>query len=250
VSCSDDGDEASSSPIGSQVFTRKRLSKIICSEKDRWFYEFIYENGRLTRFTEYYDGYVNDGYDYIIKYNKNKVTIALTGMYKNETVFTLNAKNFAVSCSGSHNYDFKYNEADQLIAYGNCRFEYENGNMVKSYFYDTSVFEYEETPVFYVYDNKENINGITPGDWLTVYDGIRDKGASGGENDWHYNDYDVLLVAYYAGILGKPTRNVPLKSYRENSKYYNFYPVYDNEGNVVNYKRNSYVYQDLNSTQL
>lgn len=235
-------DEENNAPIGANVFTGKRLSKIIKDEKRGWFFQFVYdENKRLIKFTEYYKGYINDGYQYLLAYEGKKVTIsAYRGTQK--TTFLLNNTNYAISCNGSHNLTFEYNAEGHLIGYGNWKLECKNGNVIRASMKDSSYNG--SSPISYTYDEHLNINGIIPFEnyWLTLYDGIKDEGAqSYSQTRWDYDDYDLLFVAYYAGILGKPTKNVAKSASPKSS--YEIQPSYDEEGNVTKYEGSIYEYE-------
>lgn len=235
-SCSSEDETSNNLPqIGQQTFTGKRLSQVLKDVDRGWYYEYIYENGLLRRCTEYYGGSINDGYNYELTYNDKTVTIS---HYSDVTTFYLDDNNFAISCSGKHNYTFEYNENGQLIAYGNWRLDYDGaGNVVKSYPYDSSLSNKRETTI--EYSDNVNINGLLLLSILTVYD--RDYGVNG------FDDYDVLEVAYYAGILGMPVMNNVPSSYTEYNTKNNLRAEYDNQGNITYFSHGSqtYIYTDL-----
>ena len=201
ISCSNNdepsGNGGVTSQIGKDVFTGKRLSKIIKNDGtgNDWYFDFVYENGLLVSCTEYYGGYVNDGYKYVLSYEGNEVTIS---RYSDITTFTLDENGFAISCTGKHNYTFEYNDDMQLVSYGNRRIDYNaDGNATKCYSADYEIAKGWDHSFYYT--DSINANGLLfyGGDLLTVYDQVYDDVD-------YFNDYDLLIVAYYAGILGKP----------------------------------------------
>lgn len=245
ASCgNDDGDKGQGNIVPTTVFNGKRLVKIIKDveyPEDNWYYEFKYDGrNRLTQVTEYYEGRINDGYQYNISYDANSVIISF---HKDTFTFKLNGKGYAVSVEGPLNRTFEYDSEGHMTRNGNLSLTWEDGNMVKYEPISNLVPEDPASPMAFVYDS-EDMDNRTFGPWInyTIYDG---SFYSEGEDY-----YDVLDIAYLCGIMGKGSKNRPSYYYDADASnpYYSYYGISLNEDGKVaftddGYSRSEYVYE-------
>lgn len=203
AACGDDENQEAD-PL--EVFTGKRLVKVemqsypTLTEGE----EFTYSNGKLTGYADY-EKYNNEteARTYEITYTGNTVTVTClskTDGEKEENVYTLNAEGYAVSMV--HTTIEEYGGQLHKDTYHNT-FEYSDGYLVKAIsndgevteirYKDGDVVSYSQLGHTYLCTASTNLN---KGGILPFYGWLGDAGS--GE----------LVVAHYAGILGKPTTHL------------------------------------------
>lgn len=193
------------------VFTGKRVTKISAPYGANDYETYDYSDGNLIKFSD--DSEDDDGGRrvYNLAYIGNQVKVR--AVYNNgdteEYLYTLNAEGYAVSAITTATDELERYTATQLFEYENgylvkivskdnerkntIQIKYTNGNAI-SYSVkevgDEEPLDYTST---YTYSETLNKGGVLPLDdnWL-------DAGGS----------YGYLSIAYYAGILGKPTTNL------------------------------------------
>lgn len=204
------------------VFTGKRVTKIEWAPSDKGWEEFTYTKGKLTKYiVGYFEDDKRDETVYNITYTGNQVKFARvfsTGSKeKEEFVYTLDANGYAVSSilkqEGTDEDDGKFftYTATQTFEYTGGYLTkttltdeagtdiglttYKDGNVVSHSYYD-SVGQRKDT---YEYTASDILNkgGVLP-----------------PNNGW----IDVPF-AYYAGILGKPTKNLIVSENNESYVY-------------------------------
>lgn len=171
VSCSKDDEED-----GQRGTNGERLvSKVILIETEderEDIYKFEYDkNGQMTKVVNYY-GYVTDTYTYTRSENKLIVEYLSVDEKENEkpdlykTVCVLNNKGLITSFSdfGNEETHIVYNDKNQLINDGDCKYTWEDGNIVK-----VTTSNTEHTYTYSKYEKKTNISDITA-IWAHFYD--------------------------------------------------------------------------------
>lgn len=222
VSCSDDepGGEGTtfsvSSVTESQIkatFPGLRLDSIK-SSKDYDNIKITYDGDLLVSYKECYtDGKVHDGVFFTLTYSKDtvyvnngscKAVIGDNGLVE-KLILPFGKINSYTYDEENHliRYDVDIARSDDKQYY---ELTWENGNVVtfrNNYQYQLEIpdgpWHYEDFR--YTYSSDENIAGLLPvncpvGCW------INDTGLSMGS--------DVNLVLYYAGLLGRGTKNLPM----------------------------------------
>ena len=150
-------------------------------------------------------------------------------LYLNQDGFVTHAKETHYSndhIAGKATWDFAYN-ADNQLKDVKCSadkkhivLEYQNGNVVKT----TTTTASEPTEVTTITYATASIRPIENKTGVMLFGTTLDA------------DFDNLEVAYYAGLLGKPSKNLPLQSEKSGNKA-TFKWTLDGNGNptVLNY---------------
>lgn len=201
ISCNDDSSSEKS-------YTGKKLFRIYEYVKDdNWNdwggNELEYDKqGRLVKVWRYYEGIKGeDGKVVIFDYSGNTVIMRYRG---SESIFTIGKNGYAASCvSGKEDYMFTYSadgyltEIEYNSVIGNMSYSYiwEDGNMLRYIFYKEG--DVSKTVDFVYDDSMVNIYNLIPKFDETSW-GIT----------WFEPYNDLLEWAYYAGLLGKSTKNL------------------------------------------
>lgn len=200
ISCNDDSSSEKS-------YTGKKLFRIYeYVTDDNWNdwggNELEYDKqGRLVKVWRYYEGIKGeDGKVVVFDYSGNTVIMRYRG---SESIFTIDQNGYAVSCvSGNDDYKFTYSDEGYLteIEYdtssGTMYYKYfwENGNMIKYNFLKADGLS-ESTE--FQYDDRDNTYSLMP-KYMKF----------GWKQSWFEPYNDLLEWAYYAGLLGKSTKNL------------------------------------------
>lgn len=256
VSCDGDNNDVPKDPSSGSVsnltkeqiqstFSGLRIDSIHSS--DEWNnIKMEYADGLLISYKECYpDGSVHDGVDFKLVYTPDTIYV---NRYK--AVIGNNGLVSQLICPTGKVNKYEYDNDSHIIKYDialtkqNDRYyelNWENGNIssVRDNSYEAGTWMIYETS--YTYSEDINIGGILPSDrsW------IDDSGYSVG--------YGINNVLYYAGLLGRGTKNLPKScSYRyqvSTNKYYEYkgnyvyrlddsgYVIYskDSDSNSLNY---------------
>lgn len=180
--------------------------------------KLTYSEGLLTSYKEcYQNGEVHDGVYFLLKWTRDTVFISGGGSYK--AVLGENGLVKELICPNGKVNAYSYDADGHLIKY-QCdlvrdndfwELTWENGNVVKArdnYDFDTfgNVKYYKDYQ--YDYDDRKNLAGLLPSVPWGQYNWINDRGKSVA--------YGINEVLYYAGILGRGTRNLPVKIHYKN----------------------------------
>lgn len=223
TACGDDDDEPKSPPERliskatkdqiKETFPAFRLDSIH-SHREYNNLKMEYENGLLVAYKECYpNGNVHDGVSFQLTYTPDTVYI---NSYK--AVIGENGLVQRLICPNGKVNEYNYDNQGHLIRYEintvdkmykpYIEIKWENDN-ISSYRYH---FQFEDdipngpwsySDVFYTYSDKSNLAGILPPARMDNW--IRESGRSVG--------YGINVVLYYAGILGRGTKNLPKTSY-------------------------------------
>ncbi len=219
TACSNDDDSIN----GGNGQSGKRVAKIVNEYDDFIRTEiFSYSNGKLSHYTAKYDNKTGYENNQTITYSGN--TVVLKGLFDGSDcvqTYTLNNSGLATSCkivnknSGSEkDYIFQYSDGYLIgmsFAYSSKDynsseiyiFNYSNGNMTKL----THKDNYETRTYSFTYYNDLNKGNIM--------------------NEFMSDDLFAHRAAFYAGILGKATKNLPKSNGQYDVVYY-----LDNDGYV------------------
>lgn len=203
-SCSSDepgsGGEKSNSTFDKairDVFTGLRIDSI-SSHEDYGNIKINYSNGLLTNYSELYDnGKIHDGETCSLSFNKNSVNLS----YFNKNYNCEFGDNGYVSRMISEDQkvvEFAYDDDNHLIMlkdnYRVYDLEWENGNLV--HYRATTLDSGNYCDYYYAYNDAPNIAGILP-----------------PMRSYYWLSYSLAYeTLYYAGLLGKGTSNLPIRS--------------------------------------
>lgn len=228
-SCSDDKDDELNSPSKSQVskataeqikatFPGLRLDSLQ-SHEEYGNLKLEYKNGLLVTYKECYtNGQVHDGVSFKLNYTPDTVYVnsykAVIG--ENGLVRQLICPNGKVN---RYNYDnqghlIKY-EVDvvdkQDKQYYEIKWENDNISSYRNNYQSEGSWKFVD--IFYNYSEELNLAGILPFLRFSGYNWINDVGLS--------VCYGINEVLYYAGLLGRGTKNLPESSYKINDSKWN-----------------------------
>jgi len=218
--CSDDdGNDNNNNNSGDNS---KKVTKVVNEYSNGIRTEtFSYSSGKLSKYTAKYNS--NTGYEnnQTIIYKEN--TVLLKGLFDGndcEQTYTLNSDGLAISCklvdndeNWVGNYTFQYSDGylthisylDDDPDYNMIwTFTYSNGNMTKATWRD----KWDNDSYTFTYTNNLNKANIL--------------------NEFIGDDMFVHRAAFYAGILGKATKNLPKSNGQANVVY-----SLDNDGYVI-----------------
>ena len=212
ASCSKDDEPKG----GGGAFTGKRVTKIETTwhygnDSDTYTEEFEYSNGKLIKYDDYCE----------ITYEGNKVMIT----YGSDSfTYTLGDNGYATSAAEiyrgnrTHDYTFEYSK---------------DGYLTKWTAFDLR--DNHSYGIEFFYSNKNIVNYLAGSDeYEFTYTGLENKG--GVLNPQFAEGYDEHDIAYYAGILGKPTKNlVKAETFIENSSSWGHTYTYtlDDNGYII-----------------
>lgn len=171
VSCSKDDD----SNVTRGINGERLVSKVIivyAEDGEQDIYKFEYDkNGQMTKVVNYFD-YVTDTYTYTRSENKLIVEYLSVDEKENrvpdidKTICVLNNKGLITSFleNGNKETQIIYDDKNQLINDGDCKYTWEDGNIVK-----VTTSNTEHTYTYSKYEKKTNISDITA-NWAHFYD--------------------------------------------------------------------------------
>lgn len=225
TACSDDDN---SDEPGTAI-TQNRRIKTINYNGYNLTCELAYdENNRLTGFV---GKYANNDFEFNQSIAYNDGMVIITGEADSndgEWQYQLNDKGFAKSCQFTSNEQYSYYSNDYTISF-NYSGDYLNGITVTD--------EYGDSNYTFTINNG-NLTSCSGGykSWKLEYDGSYEN-KSGVINPVIEDLLWECMAAYYAGILGKPYKNLP-SSFTEISEHVsstNYIYGFDDDGYVTSY---------------
>lgn len=244
------GKNATQMPLVSNAGIQFTVTSIYQGSSIGW--AFAYQDGSMTAF---YNGNPNNATAYTCTSNPLTIQYSYNGSsYNYQEQYSdikVNSDGFITSCKITY---YDYDEYESYTATGSVTLAYDNdGHLIlEKYRLDDSEGWWENGTTTYIWENgnltkMEYTYVAEDGDeddegWHYVEEMTYDEDASRYPNTgvWHFFDGDdanggSMILPYglhYAGLLGKPTRNIPL-TFKE-------YQYYDND-NAADAYTSSYV---------
>ncbi|MDE5586055.1 MAG: DUF4595 domain-containing protein [Muribaculaceae bacterium] len=215
ASCSNNDDDEPKNNQTVETSPKNVLSQGLPAEVDGFSFN-TNEKGQVTSIRDNYDSRVVTTFEYgafkhdAIDYDVLMKTIEFYGT--NDIYIQTNNQGFAtralvVAKDGyTDTWDFEYNSDGQLIRVnsseeGDFRITYTNGDITKVVSYgEWNDGEIRHSEHVFKYTNEEHPKGIPNKGNIMVYDEGYDV------------ELDEMELGYYAGLLGKSTKNLPLES--------------------------------------
>ena len=240
TSCGEDDENNGENAGTGNVFPEgtKRLASINDSYETA---TFTYDGDKLVS--------VKEGNEQIITFNYTGNTVVMTSVYRDEKeIYTLNIGSNGFATSGS----VKFIDSDGSEDNGSFTFKYDGDYLTAiettgDYGYDNYKLTWSDGNITKVVnESKEDSYPITTNTYTSIYDTkINTAGLSFFEEVG--TDVDDLEYAYYAGLLGKSTKNL-LKSTDDGDGYVYSYSYELNSDNYPTKVTESYSYNGGSSS--